>query len=65
VIRVVVMQLEGPLEMVDSLEGMGSKANHQAEAKTLVQPPREMFVTMTGDCRSQKRIEGDFPTRGH
>lgn len=62
--RVVVLQLEGPLEVVGSLAGVGSKAFHQAEVRMLVQPSREMFVTMTGDCQSQKHIEGGAPARG-
>jgi hypothetical protein len=34
----VVAQLEGPLEMVDSLSGTASRATHEAEARTLVHP---------------------------
>jgi hypothetical protein len=60
----VVVWLEGPLEVVDSLAGMCSKATHQAEVRMLVQPSREMFVTMIGDCQSQKYIEGGARARG-
>jgi hypothetical protein len=37
--RVVVVQLEGPLEAVDSLLGTSSRTVHQAEARTPVQLP--------------------------
>lgn len=46
VIRVVTVQLEGPLKMVDSHAGTGSRAAHRAKARTPVQPTREMPVTM-------------------
>jgi hypothetical protein len=39
--RVTAVWLEGPLEAVDSLVGMGSKATHHAEERTPVQPPKE------------------------
>jgi hypothetical protein len=61
---VMAVQLAEPLEVVDSLAGTGSRAAHQAEMRTLVQPPREVPVTMTGDCQLQMHIEGGAPTRG-
>jgi hypothetical protein len=38
--RVVAVHLEGPLEVADNLAGTGSRADHQAESRTLVQTPR-------------------------
>jgi hypothetical protein len=43
VIRAVVVPLEGPLEVVDSLAGIGSRATYHAEARMLVQPSREVI----------------------
>jgi hypothetical protein len=47
--RITAVRLEGGLEVVDSLTRMGSRAAHQGEARTLVQPSREVPVSMTGD----------------
>jgi hypothetical protein len=50
--------------MVDSLAGTGSRAAHQAEERTLNQPPREVPIMMTGNCWLQKHIEEGTPARG-
>jgi hypothetical protein len=42
-----VVWLEGALEAVDSLTGIGSRAAYQAKARMLVQPLREVPVMMT------------------
>jgi hypothetical protein len=43
-----------PLEAVDSLAGMGSRAAHEAEARMLVQPSRKVPVAMTRGCQFAK-----------
>jgi hypothetical protein len=58
------MWLEGPLEAVDSIAGMGSSTTHQAEAWTWVQPARKELVTIKRDHRSQKHTQGDATSRG-
>jgi hypothetical protein len=44
--RVEAVWLEGPLEVVDSVTGTGSRATHHADVKTAVHPSRVMPVTM-------------------
>jgi hypothetical protein len=57
--RGAVVQPEGPLEVVNSFGATGSRAAHQVEVRTSLQPSREVLITMTGDCWSQKHIDGD------
>lgn len=61
---VMMVKLKGPLEVMDSLTGTGSRVPHQAEARMPVQPIRVMLVTMIGDCQLQKHIKGGMPTKG-
>lgn len=64
---VMAVHLEGPLEVVHSLAGMGSRAAQQASVCTtrmLVQPPREELVTMRRDNQLQKQTKGDMPSKG-
>jgi hypothetical protein len=63
--RVAAMRLEGTLEAADSLAGMGSRASHQAEARTPVQPSREVPVMMSGDRRSEKHMREARPQKDH
>jgi hypothetical protein len=55
--RVAAVGLQRLIEAADSLAGRGSRASHQAEATTPVQPLRVVLVTMTSDRRSRKNIE--------
>jgi hypothetical protein len=56
--------LEGPLGAINSLESMGSRATHHAEARTPDQVSRKVPVTITGDHRLQKHIEASVPEKG-
>jgi hypothetical protein len=61
------VQLERTLEVMDSLGGKGSRAAHQAETRTSVQPLREEPVMMTGDSWSQMHTKEGAATKkkGH
>jgi hypothetical protein len=62
--RVAAVWLEEPLEMVESLAGMSSRPANRAEARMMVQLPREVPVMMTGDHWPQKHIDRGEPTKG-
>jgi hypothetical protein len=65
--RVAAVRLEGPLQAVDSPAGTGSRATHQAivrTARTPLQQPMDVPVTMTRERRSQKHTEGGAPANG-
>jgi hypothetical protein len=62
--RVMMVWLEGLLEAANSLTGMGSRAAHQAEVRTLVQPSSEVPVRMTRGLQLQKQTEGGMPAKG-
>lgn len=61
---VMMVKLKGPLEVVDSFTGTGSRVPNQAEAKMPVLPIRVLLVTMIGDCQLQKNSKGAMPAKG-
>jgi hypothetical protein len=49
--------------VVDSPTGMGLRATHLAEARALVQPPKEVPLIMSGAGWLQKHTKEGAPTK--
>jgi hypothetical protein len=61
---VAAVRLKEPLEVAGSFTGTGSRAVHQGEARTPVQPPTKKLESKRRDRRSRKNAEGDASAKG-
>jgi hypothetical protein len=61
--RVVAVRLEGLLEALDSPSETSSRATHQDEARTPVQPLREVAVTMLDAAGRRSTLSEGLPQR--
>jgi hypothetical protein len=62
-VAVMAVHPKGPLEVMDSLARMGSRATHPAEVGTPVQPPRKKPDLMGSGHRLWKHMQVGTPSR--